>query len=112
MRGLDGSHGVIIPRRNIKNLMLKKEVTDSVREGMFNIYAIDRVEDGFELFTGMKAGEPGEDGTYPEGTLNYLIMKRLEEISTALEKKKDKDQDEEEKKPKRENDSDCDQCEK
>jgi lon-related putative ATP-dependent protease len=110
MRGLDGSHGVIIPRRNIKNLMLKKEVTDSVTEGKFNIYAIDRMEEGLELLTGMPAGAPAEDGTYPEGTLNYLVMKRLEEISTALEKKKDKDKDEEEKPPRKENDNGCDTC--
>jgi|WetSurMetagenome_2_1015567.scaffolds.fasta_scaffold00020_8 lon-related putative ATP-dependent protease len=112
IRGLDGSHGVIIPRRNIKNLMLKKEVTDSVSEGKFNIYAIDRVEEGFELLTGMSAGEAAEDGKYPEGTLNYLVMKRLEEISTALEKKKDRDRDDEEKPQKREDDNGCDKCEK
>jgi len=109
-RGLDGSHGVVIPGRNIKNLMLKQEVTDSVRDGKFNIYAIDRVEEGFELFTGMTAGELGEDGKYPEGTLNYLVMKRLEEISVALEKKKDKDSDDEEKRPGREDDNGCDKC--
>jgi lon-related putative ATP-dependent protease len=110
IRGLDGSHGVIIPRRNIKNLMLKKEVTDSVCEGKFSIFAIDRVEEGLELLTGMSAGDPGEDGTYPEGTVNYLVMKRLEEISAALEKKKDKNSDEEEKPAKRESDNGCDTC--
>jgi lon-related putative ATP-dependent protease len=110
IRGLDGSHGVIIPRRNVKNLMLKAEVTESVRKGKFNIYAIDRLEEGLELLTGMPAGEIGEDGQYPEGTINYLVMKRLEEISAALEKKKDKDKDDEEKPPKRETDNGCDQC--
>ncbi|MFZ5997258.1 MAG: Lon protease family protein [Nitrospirota bacterium] len=88
-RGLNGEHGVIIPRRNVKHLMLKQEVIDAVRDGKFLIYPIDRVEDGLEILTGMPAGEMKDDGTYPEGTVNYLVMKRLEEISTALEKKKE-----------------------
>lgn len=93
LRGLDGSHGVIIPRRNIKNLMIKKDVVDAVREGRFTIYPIDRVEDGLEILTGMPAGELKEDGTYPEGTVNYLVVKRLAEISEALKEKKDKEED-------------------
>ncbi len=93
LRGLDGSHGAIIPRRNMKNLMLKQEMVDAVRDGKFSVYAIDRMEEGLEILTGKKAGELGEDGVYPEGTLNYLIMKRFEEISDALEKKRDRDDD-------------------
>jgi hypothetical protein len=73
--------------------MLKDEVIESVKEGKFLIYAIDRVEEGIELLSGMPAGELLDDGTYPEGTFNYLVMKRLDEISVALEKKKDKDKD-------------------
>ncbi|MDA8169708.1 MAG: AAA family ATPase [Nitrospiraceae bacterium] len=89
MRGLDGSHGVIIPARNVKNLMLKKEVVEAIRAGTFSIYSISRVEEGVEILMGMQAGEAGPDGRYPEGTLNYLIMKRLEEIAEAVKEKKD-----------------------
>ncbi len=93
IRGLDGSHGVIIPRRNVKHLMLKDEVVRAVEEGRFSIHAIDRMEEGLEILTGMPAGELREDGTYPEGTINHLVMKRLTEIAEALEKKKDKDKE-------------------
>jgi len=98
-RGLDGSHGVIIPRKNVKNLMIKKEVVDAVKDGKFSIYPIDRVEEGLEIFTGMPAGLVKDDGTYPEGTINYLVSKRLEELSEAMKEKKN-----EEKKEKEEND--------
>ena len=91
MRGLDGTHGVIIPRRNAKHLLLKQEVVDAVRVGQFSIYTIDRMEEGLEILTGTSAGELQEDGTYPEGTINYLITKRLTEIGEALEKKKDQE---------------------
>jgi len=91
MRGLDGSHGVIIPRRNAKHLVLKQEVVDAVRDGKFSVYTIDRMEEGLEILTGMSAGQLKEDGTYPEGTINFLVMKRLTEISEALEKKKEQE---------------------
>jgi len=93
MRGLDGSNGVIVPKRNRKNLMLREDIRDAVREGKFSIYTIDRMEEGLEILTGMPAGELQEDGTYPEGTVNNLVMKRLTEISEALEKKKEKNGD-------------------
>jgi len=82
---------VIIPGRNMKHLVLREEVIDAVREGKFSIYTIDRMEEGLEILTGMSAGELDENGTYPEGTINYLVAKRLTEIGEALEKKKEKE---------------------
>ncbi|MEW6586907.1 MAG: ATP-binding protein [Nitrospirota bacterium] len=93
--GLDGSHGVIIPKRNVKNLMVKSEVVEAVREGKFAIYPIDKVDEGLEIMTDMPVGELQPDGTYPEGTVNLLVVKRLVEISEALEKKKEKEKEEE-----------------
>ncbi len=92
-RGLDGSHGVIIPGRNVKHLMLKQDVIDAVKEGKFLVYPIDKMEDGLEILTGMSAGELQEDNTYSENTINHLVMKRLNEISEAMEKKKEKEEE-------------------
>jgi len=93
MRGLDGSHGVIIPRKNALNIFFKEEVVNAVRDGKFTVYTIDKMEEGLEILTGMSAGEMNEAGEYPEGTINYLVAKRLQEISEALEKKKEKDKE-------------------
>ena len=78
----------------MKNLMLRQEVVDAVKDGTFTIYSIDTMEEGLEILTGMKAGEAQEDGSYPENTINYLVMKRLTEMAEALEPGED-----EEKKP-------------
>jgi lon-related putative ATP-dependent protease len=86
--GLNGEHGVIIPRRNLLNLMLKQEVIDAVVNGKFNIYSIDNVEDGIEPLTGMRPGELQPDGTYPEGTFNFFVAKKLKELSEALKAEK------------------------
>jgi lon-related putative ATP-dependent protease len=94
IRGFDGTHGVIIPKRNVKHLMLKEEIQKAIGEGAFHIYAIDYVEEGLEILTDMPAGELTADGTYPEGTINYRITKKLEEMS-ELFKKKEKDKDKE-----------------
>ncbi len=93
MRGLDNAQGVIIPKRNRKNLVLNSEVVNAVKKGFFSIYTIDYMEEGLEILTSMKAGEMNADGAYPENTINYLVEKRLTEISEALEKKKDKDKE-------------------
>jgi predicted ATP-dependent protease len=92
-RGLDGGHGVIIPKRNVKNLMLKEEIVEALKEGTFSIYSIDKMEEGLEILTGMTVGTMNEDGTYPENTVNNLIIKRLTEMSLAMEAKKEKEEE-------------------
>lgn len=83
LRGLDGTQGVIVPGRNRRNLLLKDEVVEAVREGKFRIWSIDRIEEGIELLTGMPAGERGPDGAYPEGTFYRKVSDRLEELRKA-----------------------------
>jgi lon-related putative ATP-dependent protease len=84
---LDGEQGVIMPRANIKNLMVKKDVVDAVKNGKFHIYTINNIEDGIEILTGKPAGEIQPDGNYPEGTMNYFVSKKLQELSEALDEK-------------------------
>jgi lon-related putative ATP-dependent protease len=83
-KGLTGDQGVIIPQLNVKNLMLKKEVINAAREGRFHIYAVRTVNEAVKLLTGMPAGERGEDGSWPEGTVNFMVDKRLKELSKKL----------------------------
>ncbi len=82
-RGLTGEQGVIIPSTNVRHLMLKPEVIDAVREGKFNVWPIASVDQGIELLTGVPAGEPKPDGTYPEGTVHHMVDKRLRELADA-----------------------------
>lgn len=79
-RGLTGTQGVIIPRTNVKDLMLREDILNAVDEGRFHIYAIDTVDDGIEILTGVKAGTLGRNGKYPKGTVNYEVQKSLENL--------------------------------
>lgn len=76
--GLTGTQGVIIPRTNVANLMLREDVLEAVDNGLFSIYAIDTVDDGIELLTGMPAGKPDKHGKFPKGTVNYKVQQSLE----------------------------------
>ncbi len=91
-RGLDGSHGVIIPVANKRNLMLKQDVLNAVSAGLFAIYAVNTVDEALELLTGEMAGVMDERGHYTENSLNDKAICRLKEISELS----DSDEDEKE----------------
>lgn len=83
-KGLNGNQGVMIPRPNLRNLMLRQEVVDAVRQDKFHIYAVSTVDEGMEVLTGISAGKRRKDGTYPEGSINYKVDKQLKEMAAKL----------------------------
>lgn len=76
-RGLTGEQGVLIPAANVKHLMLRRDVVEAAGAGLFRVYAVEHVDQGIEILTGVPAGEPGADRTWPEGSVNYLVAERL-----------------------------------
>ena len=85
-KGLTGDQGVVIPRSNLRNLMLKEEVVQAVREGKFHIWSVETIDEGIELLTGVQAGVRQPDGTFPEGTINYRVDKKLRDILENMKK--------------------------
>jgi lon-related putative ATP-dependent protease len=83
MRGLDGSHGVIIPIQNVKNLQLSDEVVNAVKNKLFHIYAISTIDEGIEILTGVPAGKKDKNGNFPAGTINYLAYEKLKKYARA-----------------------------
>jgi len=83
-RGLNGDQGVLIPVANVKNLMLGQEVIEAVTEKRFSIYPIENIEQGIGVLTGIPAGKMDEEGNYPEGTINQLVVARLEQMAETL----------------------------
>lgn len=96
-KGLNGKQSVMIPQSNVKNLMLKKEVIDAVEEGKFHLYKVSTVEEGIEILTGVPAGNPDEEGNYPEGTVFGEVQKKLKEyLERSYKFKKEFEEKEEE----------------
>ncbi len=77
--GLTGRQGVLLPRSNLRNLMLDSETVQAVESGVFHIYAVETVDQGIEILTGVRAGTLDQPGT-----INYLVAQRLREMSEKI----------------------------
>ena len=80
-RGLNGSHGVMIPIQNIDNLQLSDKIVQAVKDKKFHIYAVSTIEEGIEVLTGVPAGKKDKDGHFPAGTVNYLVYEKLKKYA-------------------------------
>ena len=80
-RGLGGSEGVLVPASNVKHLMLRSDVVEAAAQGRFHVYAVETVDQGIELLTGVAAGARRPDGTWPEGTVNARVAARLADLA-------------------------------
>lgn len=90
-RGLNGTHGVIIPVQNVKDLMLNEEVVTAVSEEKFHIYSISKVEEAIEILTGTRAGKKLKNGKFETNTIFGEVEKELSAMRKRLrpsEKKK------------------------
>lgn len=82
-RGLTGEQGVMIPKSNIENLMLRQEVIDAVKEGRFHVWSVSTIDEGIEILTGVPMGQ-AVDGKYPENTVSGKVGKTLHEMAEKL----------------------------
>lgn len=82
--GLSGQQGVIIPRRNMRNLMLRADVIEAVAAGQFRVYAVSHIDEAMELLTGLPAGTRSGDGAFEDGSVNGNVEVRLRDFASAL----------------------------
>ena len=77
-RGLDGSHGVVLPQANVAHLMLREDVIAAVAAGRFSLHAVATVDDALAVLTGLPAGEPDRPSN---DTVNGRIARRLQQYA-------------------------------
>ncbi|HDR05926.1 MAG TPA: hypothetical protein ENN84_11875, partial [Candidatus Marinimicrobia bacterium] len=77
LRGLTGEQGVIIPKSNIRHLVLSDEVNQAIAEKMFHLYAISTIEEGVELLMERPAGKKTKSGRYARGTVYDRVWRQL-----------------------------------
>ena len=77
IKGRSSEQGVVIPRSNTHNLMLRADVVKAVEKGEFHIWAIDHVTEAIEIFTGITAGEASLEGSYPTDTIFGMAQAKL-----------------------------------
>jgi hypothetical protein len=61
--------------------MLREDVVAAVREGRFQVHAIDDVDHALALLTGVPAGAADARGRLPEGSVNQRVADRLTHLS-------------------------------
>ena len=75
--GLSGTQGVMIPRRNVVNLTLAREVQEAVAAGTFRIWAVSTIDEGLVVLTGMSAGSADSRGDFPPDSFNGRVRRQL-----------------------------------
>lgn len=78
-RGLTGTQGVVLPAANQKNLVLRPDVLDAIRQSSFWLWTVDHIDQALTLFSRLPAGSPEEPGT-----LHGHVAKNLMEMARRL----------------------------
>ena len=78
--GLTGDQGVVIPRANAGDLMLRADVVEACMENKFHVYAVDRIEQAIELMTGAEAGVTDSRGDYPAGSVLQIAVEKAKDF--------------------------------
>lgn len=84
-RGLTGAQGVVIPASNVVHLMLRPDVVEAVRQGRFQVFAAEHVDQVIEALTGIAAGVADDNGDYPVESFNGKVQSRLKEFAHTRE---------------------------
>jgi predicted ATP-dependent protease len=85
-RGLTGTQGVVIPRRNINNLILNTTVQNDIKAGLFHLYAVNTIDEALEVFMGKPAGKADEDGNFPSDSINGIVSRELKRMATIIKR--------------------------
>lgn len=87
LTGLTGHQAVIIPKSNMKNLILPYEVLDAIRGGKFHIYPVTTIDEGMEILTGRRMGQRSPKGTFPQDSFNAQVEEKLRRMYQATQNK-------------------------
>lgn len=77
---LDGTQGVILPMRNVNNLILNDEVTEAVKKGLFHIYPVETLEECFEIICKKDFMDQNKGSVY--NSIKSKVIKALDNYRT------------------------------
>ncbi|NCC23937.1 MAG: ATP-binding protein [Deltaproteobacteria bacterium] len=86
-RGLTGEQGVLIPRDNVINLMMRDEVVEAVAAGMFHIFPVQTIEEALEILTGRRAGARLKNGRFSKNSIYEAVDRRLSELAALADER-------------------------
>lgn len=84
MLGKGKVYNVVIPQANVRNLMLNRDVRESIQNGFLKIFPVQHIWEAFELVTGVPLGivqtPVSADEIYASGSALAKIEERLRRI--------------------------------
>lgn len=86
---MTGTQGVIVPRSNVRDLMLRGDVVEACEKGQFAVYGVETIQDALEVFMGLPAGELSDDGSYPDNTVLGIAVRKAREYWDMASPKRD-----------------------
>ncbi|MEX1382584.1 Lon protease family protein, partial [Lutibacter sp.] len=84
--GLTGEQGVVIPKSNEQNLMLKQEIVDAVKEKKFHVWSVSTIDEGIQILLGHPAGKQLKNKSFTKNSVHYLVDKRIDELNKNIKK--------------------------
>jgi predicted ATP-dependent protease len=85
-QGLTGTQGVLIPKRNLNNIILNQNVQNDIKAGLFHLYAVNTIDEALEVFMGRPAGKADEDGNFPPDSINGIVSRELKRMATIIKR--------------------------
>lgn len=79
-RELTNEQGVIIPKENVKNLILRQDVVEAITNKKFFVYPVATVDEAMTLLTNLEAGKRDKKGNFPPNTINYQVENCLKKF--------------------------------
>jgi lon-related putative ATP-dependent protease len=90
-KGLTGEQGIVIPEGNFDSLILNNEILEAVKSGQFKIWTVNMIAEAMEILMGKKAGTKNKKGKFTRGSINYYLMKTLEENHKKMQEEHEHD---------------------
>ncbi len=87
-RGFTGDQSVLIPKQNIKDLMLRDDIVADVKDGNFHIYSYSRIEEGASIMMGEDAGIIELNEKYREDSIFGKAQKRVDKLRDSEKEEK------------------------
>ncbi|QSX34792.1 AAA family ATPase [Shewanella avicenniae] len=80
IKGRKNSQGVIIPKRNAHNLMLKKEIVEAVNKGRFHIWTVEHVTEAMAILTDTEVSKANRYGRFQTDSLIGIAQQNIEKL--------------------------------
>ena len=86
-QGFTGSQGVIVPKSNEKNIILRSEVVAAIKEGKFHLWSVTTVYEALEILTGVESGHKNFKSKSGANTIYGKAYSTLKQYNDVLNKK-------------------------